>query len=101
MSNFFLSALLIGVGATALLDAWIFALNRVLKLPMTNWALAGRWFYRAASGNVFHKDISKEAPYAHELALGWTCHYIIGVTYAGILMLAMPGWRSAPTLLAA
>jgi hypothetical protein len=98
MWNFVLTSLLIGSGATVLIDIWIYALNRIFGLPKTNWALAGRWFWRLPSGVVFHDDIAMVAPYQYERAVGWVCHYAIGVIYAGILISIVPDWLPAPTL---
>jgi hypothetical protein len=91
-------AIFIGAGATVLMDVWIYALNRAFGLPMTNWALAGRWFWHLRTGKVFHDDIACAPPYENELAFGWLCHYAIGLIYAGIFILALPGWLSAPGL---
>ena len=35
--------ILIGIGATALLDLWSAALARFAGVPAPNWALVGRW----------------------------------------------------------
>ncbi len=95
------TAVLIGVGATALMDLWIYTLHRVFRQPMTNWALVGRWFWHLRTGKVFHDDIALAKPYAHELAFGWFCHYAIGIAYAIILVWIAPGWLVAPALLPA
>ena len=101
MWYFIWTSLFIGVVATVLIDIWVYALNRIFGFPMTNWALAGRWFWHLPSGAIVHDDISKVAPYQHERAVGWICHYAIGVAYAGILISIMPNWLSAPALLPA
>ncbi len=95
-------SLLIGIGATALMDIWAMILNRFFAIPLPNWALVGRWFGHLPGGTVFHDDIGKAAPIPNELALGWFAHYAIGVLYALILLvLAGPGWRVAPTFIPA
>ncbi|WP_448953751.1 DUF2938 domain-containing protein [Labrys neptuniae] len=99
MFDFTGKMLAIGIGATALIDLWIYALNRIFGLPMTNWALAGRWFWHLGQGRIVHDDIAKAVPYRHELALGWLAHYFIGIAYAGLLMLTLPGWAAAPAFL--
>jgi hypothetical protein len=101
MYDFIRSTLLIGIGATALMDIWALGLKAALAIPLANWALVGRWFWHLGSGKVFHDDIGKARPYAHELALGWFAHYAIGVFYAGILILAVPDWTAAPSFLPA
>jgi len=98
MYSFVWAAFFVGAGATIVIDIWIYALHRAFGSPMTNWSLAGRWFWNLPTGRIFHEDIGRAAPYKHELAVGWSCHYAIGIIYAGIFMLAMPGWLAEPTL---
>ena len=67
-----------------------------------NWALVGRWFWHLREGKVFHDDIGKAAPWAHELALGWVGHYVVGAVYGlAFALIAGPGWLAAPRLLPA
>jgi hypothetical protein len=95
-------SIVIGAGATALMDLWAIFLNAVFKMPLPNWALAGRWFCGLTGGKVFHDDIAKAAPRTNELAIGWIGHYAIGILYAGVLILvAGPEWLAAPTFLPA
>lgn len=101
MWNTICAAVLIGAGATALMDVWIYTLHRGFGQPMTNWALVGRWFWHLRTGKVFHDDIARATPCTHELAFGWFCHYAIGVNYALILILITPHWLAAPALLPA
>lgn len=101
MWNTICTAVLIGVGATALMDGWIVTLHRAFGQPKTNWAFVGRWFWHLRTGTVFHDDIAQATPYAHELAFGWFCHYAIGILYAVILVLIAPNWLVAPALLPA
>lgn len=61
---------LIGVGATALIDIWAILLAALFGLPRPNWGMVGRWVWHLRDGKVFHDDIGKAQPYAHELALG-------------------------------
>jgi hypothetical protein len=97
-----LNALLIGIGATALMDLWALALKGLFGIAAPNWALVGRWFCHLPKGRVFHDDIAKAHPYANELAVGWIAHYAIGILYAGVLIVATgPGWLASPTFLPA
>lgn len=94
--------MLIGAGATALMDIWALVLKAVFGVPLPNWALVGRWHLHLTRGKVFHDDIAKAEPYANELAAGWIAHYVIGIIYAGALILiAGPAWLAAPTFLPA
>jgi hypothetical protein len=102
LSDLLWRSLLIGTGATALMDVWAILLNRVAGIARPNWALGGRWFCHMTGGRLFHDDIAAAEPWRHELAVGWFAHYAIGVLYAGILLvLAGPGWAAEPTFLPA
>lgn len=93
---------LIGVGATALIDIWAILLAALFGLPRPNWGMVGRWVWHLRDGKVFHDDIGKAQPYAHELALGWAFHYLVGLVYGVILVLATgAAWLTAPTFLPA
>ncbi len=93
---------LIGVGATALIDIWAILLAALFGLPRPNWGMVGRWVWHLRDGKVFHDDIGKAQPYAHELALEWAFHYLVGLVYGVILVLATgAAWLTAPTFLPA
>lgn len=92
----------IGVGATILMDLWAIVLHKFFGENLPNWALVGRWFWHLKEGRVFHDDIGKAEPYAHELALGWIGHYVVGILYGVILVIfAGAAWLATPTFLPA
>jgi hypothetical protein len=92
----------IGAGATVLMDVWAILLWRGFGQSRPNWAPVGRWFWHLKSGTVFHDDIGKAEPYANELALGWIGHYAVGILYGVILaLIAGAAWFAAPTFLPA
>ena len=92
---------LIGIGATAVMDAWLVLLKR-LGVPVQSFAMIGRWAGHLARGTLFHAAIAKAPPVKGELALGWLLHYAIGIGFAGLLV-AVQGmrWAATPTLLPA
>jgi hypothetical protein len=92
---------IIGVGATAILDIWLMALNR-LHVPTLNFAFIGRWVGHLARGTFAHRAIAKALPISAELPLGWATHYAVGIIFAGLLV-AIEGleWTRRPTLLPA
>jgi hypothetical protein len=102
MLEFIVKSVLIGAGATALLDLWAQFLKRAFGLPAPNWAMTGRWFGHLAKGRFAHEDIARSEPVPNELALGWLAHYLIGILFAAIL-LAIWGldWARNPTFLPA
>jgi hypothetical protein len=93
--------ILIGVGATLVMDAWA-ALLRRFGIPSLDFALLGRWVGHLARGRLVHASIARAAPIERERALGWATHYAIGISFAGLL-LAVSGlsWAHAPTPLPA
>jgi hypothetical protein len=92
---------LVGIGATAVMDAWLQLLAR-LGVPTTSFALVGRWVGHLPRGRFVHAAISKAEPVEFELGLGWLTHYLIGIAYAGLLV-AVQGaaWLDQPTWLPA
>lgn len=99
MTDFLYRSLLIGVGATALLDLWAWFLQRFFRIPAPNWGLVGRWFCHLTEGKAFHDDITLARAYPHERAVGWLGHYAVGIIYAtALLTFTRSGWASAPTL---
>ncbi|WLR94107.1 DUF2938 domain-containing protein [Shinella zoogloeoides] len=92
----------IGIGATVLMDIWAVLLWKAFGQARPNWAPVGRWFWHLKNGTVFHDDIGKAEPYANELALGWIGHYAVGILYGVILALIVgSAWFAAPTFLPA
>lgn len=92
-------AVLIGAGATALLDLWAVFLKRVFAVPSANWGMVGRWVGHVLRGRFAHPGIAKAAPIRGEVALGWSAHYAIGITFA-FALLGIWGldWARHPTL---
>jgi len=92
---------LVGIGATALMDVWLLLLSR-LGVPTTSFAMVGRWVGHFARGKFAHAAISKTTPIPFELGLGWLTHYLIGIAYAVLLVgLLGTGWLGQPTFLPA
>ena len=94
--------IVIGSGATVLMDIWAIVLHRFFGQSAANWAPVGRWFYHLKNGKVFHDSIANAAPYEHELALGWISHYVTGIVYGLALAIIMgPAWLAEPTFIPA
>jgi hypothetical protein len=92
---------LIGAGATAFMDAWLLLLKR-LGVPTNNFALVGRWIGHLIQGRLTHPSIAKAQPVPYERILGWLSHYVIGMTFAGLLVAVVgSGWLEHPTLMPA
>ncbi|MCI5069866.1 DUF2938 domain-containing protein [Acidovorax sp.] len=94
-------AMLIGIGATAVMDAWLLLLRR-LGIPTLNFAFIGRWVGHLLRGRFFHEAIAKATPIRGELAWGWLTHYAVGVAFATVLIgIQGAQWIYSPTLLPA
>jgi len=93
-----LRGVVIGAGATLVIDLWA-ALLRRFGVPSLSFALLGRWIGHLPSGRWIHESISRAKPVRHELIIGWLAHYAIGVSF-GELLLALFGssWAQSPTL---
>lgn len=97
-THFISASILIGVGATLVMDLWLFMLKR-LGVPTLNFAMVGRWAGHLCRGTVHHQAIAKAPPVAGEAAWGWAIHYVVGIVFAGcLLMWAGEGWLTAPAL---
>lgn len=93
-----LKLVFIGLGATAVMDAWLAVLKR-MGVKTLDFALVGRWVGHLAHGQIAHAAIAKAPPVPGERLLGWTTHYAIGVGFAGLLV-ALVGlrWLDSPSL---
>lgn len=92
---------LIGVGATVVLDIWLSFLKR-MGVPTLNFAFIGRWVGHSFRGRFKQPSIGKAQPIPGELAMGWLTHYAIGVVFAGLLVwLEGTAWTQAPSFLPA
>ncbi len=98
MNQIILPAVVIGIGATAVMDLWALLQKRLFGIPSLDYRLVGRWLGHLAQGNWAHGPIPKAAPVAGEAAIGWAAHYAIGVIFAGLLLAVWgPGWALRPT----
>jgi hypothetical protein len=100
--NLLLSTVIIGIGATAIMDAWGIVRRPLLGLPPPDYGLVGRWIAYMPRGRFRHASIAAAAPVRGERVVGWTAHYLTGIAYAGILVgLWGVGWVAEPTILPA
>ncbi|MFC3550235.1 DUF2938 domain-containing protein [Lysobacter cavernae] len=96
--RWFSCALAIGIGATALLDAWAWSLRR-FGISSLDWCLAGRWMGHSPRGRFVHESIGHATPVKGECLLGWGLHYASGIAFAALLLaLAGSDWAQRPTL---
>ena len=97
--DYSIRAVLIGAGATAVMDLWMLARTRLLGTPAQSYGLVGRWLAGLARGQFRHERIAAAPAVRGEVAFGWLAHYLIGIAFASVL-LAIWGldWARQPTL---
>lgn len=94
--------ILVGVGATLVMDVWALFLRRAFNIPSLNFCLVGRWLRHMSAGTFKHVNIAAAAKQPAECTLGWLVHYFTGITSALILVIATSGeWLEHPSLLPA
>jgi len=92
-------AIPIGAGATALIDLWALARNRLFGIATPNYGFVGRWLAWLPRGRFRHDPIAATPPVANELLLGWAAHYAIGIAFAAVLLAVWGGdWVRHPSL---
>jgi hypothetical protein len=96
------AAVLVGLGATLLIDLWALLLRRGFKIPSLDYCLLGRWLLHMPGGTFAHRSIAAAPPRPHECTAGWVAHYSIGVAFALVFVfLVSRNWLERPTLLPA
>ena len=100
--RYIIGAILVGLGATLLIDLWALFLRRGFKISSLNYCMLGRWILHLREGTVMHRSIAAAQGKRHECTLGWIAHYLIGTAFALIfIVLVSPRWLERPTLLPA
>lgn len=96
-----LKTIAIGIGATLAIDIWVSFL-KLFKIKSLDYKYVGRWIGNFPKRKYFHNKIQDTPPIPHELIIGWTVHYLIGITFAFILV-AVYGisWLEEPSFLPA
>ena len=97
--DYLVCTLLIGTGATAVIDIWALARKRLLGVASPDYGLVGRWLVYMTRGRFRHDRIAASPAVPRERLIGWTAHYLIGVAFAAVL-LAIWGleWARHPSI---
>jgi hypothetical protein len=96
----FLVVVIIGIGASVLMDAWNLFLKRAFDIASLNYCLLGRWLLHMPAGTFSHANISAAPHKRFECVVGWLSHYTIGVVFAIFFVVIVSGdWLARPTLL--
>ena len=80
-------AIILGIGATVFMDIWALVLWHVFGVPSLDYALVGRWIGHLRHGTWIHPSIMRAEPLRYERPAGWIAHYLIGIVFAGGLLL--------------
>lgn len=97
-----LDIVVIGLGATAVMDIGALARKRLFAMPLPNYALVGRWLGHMRKGRFVHRPIAAAPRVGGEGVIGWTAHYLIGIAFAALLVgICGTAWIQHPTLLPA
>lgn len=101
-ANEILATVVVGLGATALMDLWNLFLKRAFGVASLDYRLLGRWILHMPEGKFRHEKIGAAAARNFEGAVGWSAHYSIGAVFAlGLVVLTSGDWLERPTLLPA
>lgn len=99
--EFALRAVLIGAGATIVMDLWA-VVPRQFGVPSLNLAMLGRWIGHLCRGRWRHASIARATPVRGESWIGWCAHYSIGITFSTLLLWTYGlEWARSPSLLPA
>lgn len=94
-----LPTVLVGAGATAVIDLWGPVRRRLFGIPPPNYGLVGRWLAYMPRGKFRHDAITAAPAVRGEHLIGWSAHYLIGIAYAAILVgICGPAWLQQPAL---
>ena len=67
------------------MDLWSLLL-RQFGIKSLDYSLLGRWVGHMAKGRFFHEKIFNSDPIKNELIIGWFSHYLIGISFAFLLI---------------
>ena len=95
----FLRAVFIGVGATVIMDIYAIILKHFFSIKSLDYGILGRLIGHFSHGQFYHKNITQATPIKGEKILGWTAHYLIGITFSALLLFIWGiEWTQNPTI---
>ena len=99
--NSILQTILIGTGATLFMDLYAIIL-KFFNINSLDYRFVGRWIGHFPKGKFFHNKIMASPSVPYELLLGWIAHYLIGITFAFLLVFVFgKKWVENPRLIPA
>lgn len=98
LTTYLLGSIIIGIGATLIMDLWALFLRHTFNIPSLNYCLVGRWLLHMPDGRFIHASIGAAKRKHPECAVGWIAHYAIGVVFALVFIVFVSGiWLARPT----
>lgn len=102
MLDLIFDAVVIGIGATLIMDIWALLQHRLFAIKGLNYALVGRWLLHMPKGIFYHHNIMQTQPMGKETVVGWVAHYVIGIVFAAVFLLFTGSdWLANPALFSA
>lgn len=99
--NTFSKIIAIGIGATLILDIWNYLIG-LFDIKSLDYRFVGRWVGNFVNGKFYHSNIMMAPPVQNELFIGWTIHYMIGISFSFLLIFVFgKGWLSQPLIIPA
>lgn len=96
--QYFIYSIFIGVGATFIMDLYAVFIKKFFNIPSLDYALVGRWIGHFKEGKFAHANILQAKKIRVENTLGWIAHYLIGISFAFLLILTCGlDWIESPT----
>ena len=86
MSALFIDSVILGLGASLIMDGWAVARWRLTGAPMLDYGWLARWLASVPAGRVSVSPGQGAPLTALERWIGWTLHYGIGVFYAALFL---------------
>ncbi|SHE58146.1 DUF2938 domain-containing protein [Vibrio gazogenes] len=97
-----LQAILVGIGATLIMDVWGWLQKNIFNSPPLNYALIARWLAFMPKGQFVHRPIMATPSIRGEKPLGWVLHYVIGIVFALThVFIWGKGWLTEPSVIPA
>jgi DUF2938 family protein len=94
-----LQAILVGIGATLIMDAWAWLQKNIFSIPSLDYALVARWVALIPKGQLIHRPIMATPAVRGEKLLGWILHYLIGIVFALIHVFILgEAWLIDPSM---
>lgn len=91
-------AVLIGAGATVVMDMMALLRKSLAGTPMPDYGLVGRWLAYMPRGRFRHHAIGAMPARTSERLIGWTAHYLTGIGFAALLLAVFGlAWSRHPT----